>query len=92
MKNKGRVIRVSQEIYDALETKKTSFKSWDSLLRCAFGFPARKGPGLKLQEFWSVPGSPRLFKTLAEAKGEAIKIAVRENSFQKKPVKLREVI
>lgn len=92
--SKGRVIRVSIEVYSMLEKKKKDFKSWDSLMRCAFGLPGRrKDKARKLEEFFAVFGSMKIFEKLSEARGEAIKLAVRYGEeFPEQPTKLREIL
>lgn len=93
----GRVIRISEDLFQALDKKKQAFKSWDAFLRCQFGMPPQEVRGIvrpftKLKEFWIVRGSKWIFVKLAEAKGEAIKLSVRDGFAPQVPSKVREVL
>lgn len=92
-RRKGRIIRVSQEVYAYLERKKQGTISWDSLFRKIFGLPNRKGLKQPLTEFYFVPSTGRAFQKLSEARGAAIVDAVRKGSRKPdKPIRMREVV
>lgn len=104
-RNSGRVIRVSEETYLALEKKRnTGFASWDSCMRWLLGLPERtwksksaaaplKQDFPKLREVWLVPGVIRYFTTKAAARGEAVRqAALSETDSVPKTIRMREVL
>lgn len=91
--DRGQVIRVSREVHTALAKKRTAFRSWDALMRCLLGLPARVGTHPDLHEAWLVPGSARWFARRAEARGESVRLAAKRGSENPdSPIKMREVL
>lgn len=91
---KGQVVRVSNEVFEAMLRKKEGFRSWDALLRCAFGLRPKRGVFPKvLREGYVIPQTGRFFERAAEARGEAVKLAVRVGSDRvPSPVRMREIL
>ncbi len=96
-KPKGKVIRVSEDVEKFLrKAKKGNPKEpFDSVLRRLFGLrPSAPGKDFSpLETYWLAPEALTVRRTKAEARGEAIKFAVRKGRTRvlKGVVKLREV-
>lgn len=90
---KGRILRVSPEVFALLSRKRAEFRSYDSLLRCLLGLPARKGSLPRLREGFVIPQTGRFFEQLAKARGEAVRLAAARGAESiEKPVRMREVL
>ena len=82
-KKKGRVVRLSKEVETYLSRKRKGSESFDSILRRVFGLPDRKGNEQPLKTYYVIDNggkSPIIKRDKAEAKGEAIILAVRKDS------------
>ncbi len=74
----SKVIKLSDEVADALDSLRERKEGWDSMLRRHFGLPSRFGKPQPLAEYFVVAAEkPVICRTKAEANGEAILLAVR---------------
>ena len=92
--SKGKVIRISEELHDHLREKwNQNTASWDDFLRHILGIKRRRkqfqNPTLTI---WYLKETNRGFRTLADARGEAVMNAARARRKDvEEPVKLREI-
>jgi hypothetical protein len=86
----GKVIKLSRELAKYLDGLRTERESYDSALRRQFGLPSRTGYEQMLKHYFVIdsPVQLSIHRTEAEAKGEAILLAVR--SGQKRTDKKRK--
>lgn len=95
-KSGSKVLRISPDLHSLLVRRKVPAQTWDDFLRRAFGLQkafgpkSRKSHSIPLFERWVLPS--RTFKSIAEARGEAVQIAVAVGVREvEKPVRMREV-
>lgn len=92
-RDKGRPVRLSNEVISVLTRKKRREESCDSILRRILGLPARNGSTQHLESFWVLPSTLTVKSTLAEARGEAILQAVRRGHKKaEKPIRVIEYV
>ena len=90
--SKGRVIRVSDEVWNLLQKKRQGRLSWDTLLRRMLGLPKRNGEPQPLVEGWLEITTGRFFLDEAEARGEAVMAAARAGTKKvNQPIRMREL-
>ena len=77
--DKGKVVRISPSVRTFLNNKRLKKESYDACLRRLHGLPSRKGRPQPLPIFYVLEneGQPAVFLDEAEAKGFAIRLAVR---------------
>lgn len=77
--HKGKPIKVSRTVYEYLTKLKEPKEGYDALLRRHFGLESRKGHPQPLATYYIIdtPEDLVVKRTLAEAKGEAILLAVK---------------
>ena len=92
-KKGGRVVKISQEVYNHIVKGKRRQNSIDGALRRLFGIATRKGRSQGLKQYWVLKKpNVRVFDKLSIAKGEAIRHSVRAGQERvEEPVKVREV-
>lgn len=75
----GKVIKLSRELYGHLTSLKGKGEGYDAFLRKHFGLPAKNGHEQPLRSYFVIdtPTDLLVRRTLAEAKGEAILLAVK---------------
>ncbi len=75
----GKVIKLSRELSKFLDGLRSGTESYDSALRRHFGLPSRTGHPQPLRKYYVIdsPKNLSVFRTQAEAKGEAILLAVK---------------
>ena len=80
---RGMVVRVSEDLEQALKKRRRKRESYDALLRRCLGLPDKKGkpqsPYQILHTYWAIhnEGAPMVFMSQADAKGAAIQLAVK---------------
>ena len=91
-RDKGRPVRISNEVLGALDKKKRFKESYDAILRIILGLPTRKGKPQPLRSFWVLPTSLIAKLSKAEAKGEAVLQSVRngKKKVMEAPIKVIE--
>lgn len=94
--SKGRLIRVSDEVFNLLHKKRARFSkrmSWDCLLRRMFGLPTRKGDPQPLVEGWLEVNTGQFYLDEAEARGASVVAAARAKTKKcKQPLRMKEVV
>jgi hypothetical protein len=75
----GTVVRISRELVAHLGELKQPGEGYDALLRRQFGLPSRNGHEQKLRNYFVIDTADDLIvkRTIAEARGEAIILAVK---------------
>ncbi len=75
----GKAIKVSRELYAHLTELKARGEGYDGLLRRHFGIPSRNGHEQPLRTYFIIDTADDLIvrRTLAEARGDAIILAVK---------------
>ena len=92
-RDKGRPVRLSNEVLSVLDRKLRKAESYDSLLRRIIGLPSRNDEPQHLEVFWVLPSTLLARKSLAEARGEAVLAAVRKGKKKtEKPIKVVEYV
>ena len=90
---KGCAIRLSNEVLNVLGRKMRKGESYDNLMRRMLGMPTKKAKPQPIEVFWLLPKALTVKKTLAEARGEAIILAVRRGKKNaEKPMKVIQAI
>lgn len=90
--SKGKLIRVSDEIY-ALLNRNRSRASWDCLLRRIFGLPNRKGEPQPLLIGWLEVNTGQFYLEEAEARGASVMVSAKAKTKKfRQPIKMREVV
>lgn len=92
--SKGRVIRISDQVFTFLEKKRAARGiSFDNLLRKIFGIPKRDGSPNPILVGWLEITTGRFFLDEGEARGAACIAAARAKSKRPNaPVKMREAV
>lgn len=94
--SKGRPVRLSDDIYNLLDKKRSRFTkrlSFDCLLRRVFGLPNRRGEPQPLVEGWLEVNSGKFYLDEADARGAAVIEAARARTKKvKRPLRMREVV
>lgn len=95
-KQGSKVVRISPDLHTLLTRRKMPKQTWDDFLRRAFGLQKAFGPkirkssSLPLFERWVLPS--KTFKSIAEARGEAVQRAVAVGVREvEQPIRMREV-
>lgn len=82
---KGRVIRVGQEVYAMLQKRKRDKESWNKLLKRMFGISESK------RTYWILEKAKLIFNDEKEARGMSIVLAVQDGKKKaEKPIKVQE--
>lgn len=88
--SKGKLIRISDDVFNLLQ-KKRQGKSWDSLMRRMLGLPDRAGITQPLVVGWLDQDTGQLYLDEAEARGAAVVAAAKRGTKKiKQPIKMRE--
>lgn len=89
--SKGKTLRVSDAVFAHLN-KRRNGRSWDKMLRSAFGLRDRRGNAQPLIEGWIEVNTGTFYLKKNEAYGAAVMEAARAGlKVIKQPIKLREV-
>lgn len=89
----GKVIRVSQKVYDTLKRHLREKDSWDSMLRRLHGIPDRRRKEPRAREFWMLPGALQVFETESKARGAAVVNGVKRGLRKAEaPIRVREIL
>lgn len=92
-RDKGEVVRLSNAVISVLKKKLRREESFDSLMRRMLGLPSRLNEPHELATFWVLPQTLIATKNLAEARGEAILVAVSQGKQKaEKPIKVIECV
>ena len=91
-RDKGRPIRISNLVLEALDKKKKVCESYDAILRRFIGLPDRRGAAQPRSIYCLLPKSLIARKSRAEAKGESVLQAVRQGKKKviEAPIKVTE--
>lgn len=91
---KGRLVRLSAEVYNSLATKMREKESWDEFFRRCFNRAQRNGEQEVLFETWILPSTGQLAPTKALARGLSLKNGVLKGHAGKfeAPLLVRQVI
>lgn len=92
--NKGRVIRISEQVFIYLEKKRAARDiSFDSLFRMIFGIPKRDGSPNPLLTGYLEVTTRKFYLDEGEARGVAcLEAARRKTKRVNKPIKMREAV
>lgn len=92
-RDKGKPVRLSNEVLNVLRVKLRRGESFDSMMRRLLGLPDRHGKPQEVRTYWILPQAMRVARTLAEARGESILWAVQNGKKKtEKPVRVTERI
>lgn len=77
----GKVVRISPDVRRFLNNKRLKNESYDGCIRRLHGLESRAGEAQPLHVFYVLlnEGQPEIFAEEAEAKGFAIRLAIRRN-------------
>ncbi len=75
----GKVVKISRELYAHLGELRLKGEGYDGMLRRYFGIPSRTGHPQPLRTYYVIDSPKDLLvrRTVAEAKGDAILLAVK---------------
>ena len=92
-RDKGRPVRISNEVLTALDKRKRDKESYDALIRRMLGLDTRNGKPQPLRSFWILPSKLIVKTSRAEAKGEAVLQSVRQGKkkVMEAPIRVIEV-
>lgn len=92
-RDKGKPVRLSNEVLGVLTKKLRTRESYDSLLRRILGMSTRNGKTQTLETFWVLSNTLTVRRSLAEARGEAVLQAVRTGKRKaEKPIRVVEYV
>jgi len=92
-RDKGKPVRLSNEVLNELRSRLRRGESFDSLMRRFFGLPDRLGNPQPIRTYWLLPSALVAAPSLAEARGEAILRAVQQGKRKtERPIKVIERI
>lgn len=92
-KQKGKVVRLGQDVHDFLRRRRKKGESWDAFFRRIIGLPTRKGESQEKKTFWLLESARIFFSTEKEARGHAILTAVQKGRKKAEvPIKVSEEV